>query len=193
MITDNQELSRVEGLCYGRRFLPGLRKFARNVERGYFKYNPLTAVPSALLHRRHGIRLHGGVTVNPSLKASLSRTPEGRKILELLKGEAPETYGAFLPGFMKVVKKVGKFTSPITSAIAKAVIPSSIVDALSKADPTAHSQLMDALSKSASVVIADVKKGEQHAVAAVKTNPIPKVAIVGAGALVAVLLLARRK
>lgn len=43
-----------------------------------------------------------------------------------------ERIGAFLPG----LKKVGKVTSGITGGIAKTFLPASMVDSLSKLDPT---------------------------------------------------------
>jgi hypothetical protein len=48
-----------------------------------------------------------------------------------------EELGAFLPGLMKGVKSVGKFTSGITTGLARAVgVPQSALDALSHIDPT---------------------------------------------------------
>jgi len=44
--------------------------------------------------------------------------------------------GAFLPGLGKFAKKVGKVTSPFTTAIAKSFLPSSLVDAAAGFDPT---------------------------------------------------------
>lgn len=43
-----------------------------------------------------------------------------------------ERIGAFLPG----LKKIGKATSKVTGGIAKAFLPSSLVDAAAKLDPT---------------------------------------------------------
>jgi hypothetical protein len=48
-----------------------------------------------------------------------------------------ERIGAFLPGLMKVVKKVGKVTSGVTTGIARTVgVPQSALNALAHLDPT---------------------------------------------------------
>jgi hypothetical protein len=56
--------------------------------------------------------------------------------------------GSFLPG----LKKVGKFTSKYTSAIAKAFIPAGIVNAASAFDPTKKKALANA-KKAASEIL----------------------------------------
>lgn len=92
---------------------------------------------------------------NPAtLQELLTRTEQGRAILAKLQGAEenyPELLGAFLPGLTKIIKKIGKFTSPITTKIGKLAaglvgIPASAIDSLAKADPTAHAALIQQLA-----------------------------------------------
>lgn len=84
------------------------------------------------------------------LFAALVRTPEGRRVLDYLQqpGAGPQM-GAWKI-FKKIggaIKKIGKITRPFTTALAKTFIPSSVVNALAKADPTAGNKLQSVMSK----------------------------------------------
>lgn len=134
-----------------------------------------------------------------TLKALLSRTPEGRTIIKqiTLSGNYEEFLGK---GFWKKVgkglKKVGKITSPITTRIAKVGagilgIPPGAIDALAKVDPTAKNSLLNKIMKSsagkkAAVV---VQKAETMAQKAGLGNIKPAYIIAGAGALAGVVVL----
>jgi hypothetical protein len=96
------------------------------------------------------------MTDTQALKTLLNRTAAGRAIankMQALAGEEGQTFGAFLPGLMKRVKKIGKFTSKVTGSVAKIAagiigIPPSAINALAKVDPTAHKSLLKTLEKS---------------------------------------------
>lgn len=95
----------------------------------------------------------------------------------------------------KAVKKVGKFTSPITGRIAKVAagligIPPGAIDSLAKVDPTAKNSLIRSLEKSkagqkAQAVVAQVQQAAPGALANIK----PVYVIAGAGALAAVVVI----
>lgn len=91
-----------------------------------------------------------------TLEMALSRTAEGREILRRLSDASghlmgdDEMMGKFLPGLMNALRSVGKVTSKITGAIAKAVLPDSLVDALAKIDPTTHTALLDKMADASS-------------------------------------------
>lgn len=136
----------------------------------------------------------------PTLKDLLSRTPQGKAILaQITRAEQvnPPLLGAFLPGLMKPLKKIGKITSGFTTALAKGAagmigIPPSAIDALAHLDPTAHSALLNQLAA----------KGKTAPIQPV-IAPKPKSKIftplnigIGAGAgalLVFVVIMAKRK
>jgi hypothetical protein len=136
---------------------------------------------------------------NASLNALLSRTPEGRQIIKqiTLSGNYDEFLGkGFWKKIGKAVKKVGKFTAPITTRIAKVAagiigIPPGAIDALAMVDPTAKNSLIrsianSAAGKKASVVI---KKADTLAKKAGLGNIKPAYIIAGAGALAGVVVL----
>lgn len=121
-------------------------------------------------------------------------------------GEDGNVYmGAFLPGLTKFFKKAGKaigsVVRPITTSIAKTILPSGVVDAIAKLDPTRKGNTMQAAAQAASTLISSAIKPQQvvkteaqiQQEAAIKTalNPM-MIAIVGAGAL-ALLVISRRK
>jgi hypothetical protein len=132
------------------------------------------------------------------LFASLMKTPEGRQVLELLQTPGP-TMGTWkiFKKIGKVIKQVGKITRPFTTALAKTFIPSGVVNALAKADPTSGAKLKNLLNK---VVPAAQQVYSQAMIPApaITTAPEPKkntlrnilivggvaVAIVGGGALI---------
>lgn len=107
-----------------------------------------------------------------------------------LHGDEPELLGAFLPGLMKPLKKVGKYTSGITTGIAKTFVPSGVVDLVAKFDPTKKNK--------AKVTQADVSKAltpQQQAQAPASFLPasispnVKKYAIYGAAGLAGLLAL----
>lgn len=141
---------------------------------------------------------------NQTLQQLLARTPQGRAILQKLQGverEAPEFMGAFLPGLKKVVKKIGKFTSPITTKIAKMAarvvgIPPSAIDSLARIDPTAANALKLQLSKTPTAqAVAPLLTPEQAPAGGFKIKPLHIGIAGGAAALiiVTILLLKKRK
>ncbi|MGB7569575.1 MAG: hypothetical protein WBM07_17055 [Chitinivibrionales bacterium] len=79
------------------------------------------------------------------LALQLSKTAAGREVIKQMQAQGV-LMGKFLPGLMKVVKNVGKITSPFTTALAKTFLPSGVVNALAKADPSAHAALLDKMS-----------------------------------------------
>lgn len=83
------------------------------------------------------------------LFALLNRTPEGRQVLSIL-STGPGPHMGTWKIFKKIgkgLKAVGKITRPFTTALAKTFLPSGVVNALAKVDPTAKNKLTDALSK----------------------------------------------
>lgn len=92
--------------------------------------------------------------------------------------------GAFLPG----LSKIGRYTSKVTGTLAKAFIPSSIVDAAAKFDPSRKKGL-DQAKKSA----ADLLKPTPAPM--VKKTPAfpltPKVIGIGAAVIGAFILISR--
>lgn len=136
---------------------------------------------------------------NPTLKRLLSRTPEGREIIKhiTLSGNYDEFLGkGFFKKIGKGFKKIGKFTSPITTRIAKVGagligIPPGAIDALAKVDPTAKKSLFSQIRKSSAGRKAAlvVQKSEQLAQRA-GIGPIkPVYVLAGAGALAGIVVL----
>lgn len=139
---------------------------------------------------------------NPALSSQLKKTAAGRAILATL----AENKNSPLMGkgkIKKFFKKVGKYTSKVTGSIAKVAagmvgIPPSAIDALAKADPTAHKSLVSKLlnSKAGARAAAVVSPGagtpgENTVNALSKIKPAYLVA--GAGALAAVVFLVSAK
>lgn len=135
------------------------------------------------------------------LRAALSRTAEGRKIIASLHlaGTSPELLGK---GFWKKVGKglstVGKYTGRVTGNIAKVAaglvgIPPSAIDALAKIDPTTHKKLISSVmntpagTQAAAIVAADQNKPGLF------QNIKPAYIVAGAAGLVAVVFLVSRK
>lgn len=80
------------------------------------------------------------------LFSALMKTPEGRQVLSYLQQTGPQM------GTWKIFKKiggalkaVGKITRPFTTALAKTFLPSGVVNALAKADPTTGQKLSQAM------------------------------------------------
>lgn len=61
-------------------------------------------------------------------------------------------------GFLKVLKKIGKFTAPITTGIAKTFLPAAVVNAAAKLDPTRKGKI--------------TPKAVQQAVATLQKDPL---------------------
>jgi hypothetical protein len=136
---------------------------------------------------------------NQTLKALLSRTPEGRDIIKhlTLSGNYDEFLGkGFFKKIGKAFKKVGKFTSPITTRIAKVGagilgIPPGAIDALAKADPTAKNSLVRSIANSAAGKKAEtvIKTAKVQAQKAGLGNIKPAYIYAGAGALAGIVVL----
>ena len=128
----------------------------------------------------------------------LKKTPEGRIIIaHLSKTKA----GGPLLG-KNWFQKIGKYTHNITGAIAKTAagmigIPPSAIDALSKADPTAHNSLVSSLmntaagKKAAAIIESGKGTAEKAETALSKINPLYIVA--GAGTIAAVIFFVAAK
>lgn len=135
---------------------------------------------------------------DPTLKKLLSRTPQGLAIMKqiTLSGNYEEFLGkGFFKKLGKGLKKIGKFTSPITGRIAKVAagligIPPGAIDALAKVDPSAKNSLIRSLAKSKAGKKAQavVSKAQQVAPGAL-SNIKPVYVIAGAGALAAVVVI----
>jgi len=194
----------------------GLKKIAKKAR----WFNPYTAAASVAYNKLHHKKAFAGdlsafnraellgadgfpinFKIDPSLKAALARTTEGQAILTHL---GDDELGKFLPGLMKVVKKVGTVTRGITTAIAKTVLPSSMVDALAKIDPTTHTKLLDkiadtagtvktAIKSAASTVAQDTAAVAKKEAAVVQKNPATSIMIAAAVAVAGVLFLTMRK
>jgi len=143
--------------------------------------------------------------MNTELEKSLSRTPEGRKILaQLMKakfsGDAELLGKGFFSKIGKGIKSVGKYTSKVTGAIAKTAagivgIPPSAIDALSRVDPTAHKNLISSLvnSKQGQQAAAALTTKPQSAASTIFKNINPLYIVGGMAAIGAVFLFAKRK
>lgn len=120
---------------------------------------------------------------------------------------AAKKKGKFLPGLTKAVKAIGKVTSPITTAAAKAFLPASVVDAAAKLDPTkkglvtpkavaAVQTLTTAAQEektSAFQKAVDAAKGPE-ADALMKTLKDPRfLAVAGAGAVILIIMFAKKR
>jgi hypothetical protein len=98
-------------------------KFRKGVSKaGRLSPQYLAAKKAAdILRRKHGKKIHGSDVLYIQGDGAV-----------YVYGD-DETMGAFLPG----LKKIGKFTSKITTGLARAVgIPQSVLNALSNVDPT---------------------------------------------------------
>lgn len=82
----------------------------------------------------------------------------------------PETMGKFLPGLTKVIKKIGKITSPITTKLAKTFLPSSIVDAAAKLDPTGKGNVVPQAVAAVKTLVA-AKQEEAPSLLPAQTTP----------------------
>lgn len=83
--------------------------------------------------------LYGDDLLGKAKKARKAAKPKGKR--------------KFLPGVSKAARTVGKFTSPITTAIAKGILPKSLVDAASRFDPTKGKVTPSAVSQAVSTAI----------------------------------------
>lgn len=128
------------------KFLPGLKKFAKKA----MKFTPQYLAYRGLKKAFPGKKKAAPPAAKPpqywkSKGIKKVFTGEDGAMEEILgaaicgdlSGEDIEYLGAFLPGLKKVVKKIGKVTSKITTAAARVVgIPQSAINALAKVDPT---------------------------------------------------------
>jgi hypothetical protein len=136
---------------------------------------------------------------DPTLKALLSRTPQGREIIKqiTLSGNYDEFLGkGFWKKIGKAAKTIGKITSPITTRIAKIGagligIPPGAIDALSKVDPTAKNSLIRSIANSAAGKKAKtvIQAAQVQAQKAGFGNIKPAYIIAGAGALAGIVVL----
>ena len=128
----------------------------------------------------------------PTLKDLLQRTPQGREILKHLAGAwqtRPELLGAFLPGLMKPLKKIGRVTSKITGGLAKIAagafgIPPSAINALAHIDPTTHAALMNKIADAKGIKLPTVPGGTLPQAPEETKKIKPLYIAIGAGALV---------
>jgi hypothetical protein len=117
----------------------GVGKFAKKAAKVYTApvrtALKLTTAPQRALvqkARRKKFKLLGtGATWNDVLMGASLTWEEAAAMHGI---DMTETMGATI--FSKIVKKIGKVTSPITTAIAKKFLPASVVNAAAKLDPT---------------------------------------------------------
>jgi hypothetical protein len=111
-----------------------------------------------------------------------------------------------LPGVAKAMRAIGKVTSPITTAAAKAFLPASLVDAAAKLDPTKKGRVtpkaVAALQSLATTAQAEkaaelekaLKSTSPEKDAFIKTITNPKViGIVAGGALILFIMAKKRR
>jgi hypothetical protein len=109
--------------------------------------------------------------------------------------------GSLLSWAKGAVKKIGKITSPITTAIAKKFLPDSVVNSMAKIDPTKGTPKMQAVVASVQSMLPQNAKSSsvptetQQTISAIgKTAMNPMVlAIAGAGVLAIILMSKRRR
>ena len=171
--------------------LSGVEILGTGMGKGFFK-KAFKYTPHMMLYKaaRSGIKSRGR-------KVSLfGSDPTWNDIimgLELL----GKKKGKFLPGLTKAVKTVGKFTSPITTAAAKTFLPSSVVNAAAKLDPTRKTVTPKDVAKAVDIAVkqdnpviltdTDAKKD-----ALIKTLTDPKVLGIAAGGIVLLILISQR-
>ena len=141
-----------------------------------------------------------------TLADALKRTPQGRLIFARLhKGlHGPELLGAKKKK-KNIFQKIGKYTHKVTGSIAKVAaglvgIPPGAIDALAKADPTAHKSLVSNLVNSAAGKKAENIIQSQQANAAnpapgsgILANIKPAYIVAGAAGLVAIVFITTSK
>ena len=167
------------------KFLPGLKKGAGKVWKTARWMNPVTAVSSVAWNKLHKRRAFAGA---------------GPTWDDVLMGK-----GKFLPGLSKAMKKIGKITSPITTAAAKAFLPASLVNAAAKLDPTkrglvtpkaiaaVQSLTASAQAEKAAELETALKPGSIEKDALMKTLTNPKVLAIVAGGAVVLFVMSKRK
>jgi hypothetical protein len=134
--------------------------------------------------------IHGEDAVNAHLAARrvFKGSPEHIHHIRRLYGD-DETLGAFLPG----LKKIGKFTSGITTGLVRTIgIPQSALDLFSKLDPTAKKKASG--SDIANAALVAVQKPVPQKVAVVVPKKamgmsMKKVAIIGGASVGGVVVL----
>lgn len=100
-----------------------------------------------------------------------------------------ERLAAFLPGLKKAVKKVGKVTSGFTTGIAKAFVPSGVVNALAKFDPTTKGGIKPGVSSLIQTTKPATIKAVVPVPASAASFDMKKIAIIGGSAAAALLVL----
>jgi hypothetical protein len=119
--------------------------------------------------------------------AKYMRKVHAAKYMRKVHVAGDERIGAFLPGLTKAIKKVGKFTSPITTGIAKTFIPAGIVDAAAHLDPTRKSSSVAKAFQSVALVPAN--KTAVTVPASVLGIDTKKLAIIGGAGIGSLILL----
>jgi hypothetical protein len=156
-------------------------------------FNPVTAVSSIAYNKAKGRKAFAGEEI-------LGFNPTWNDVLS----GAAKKKGKFLPGLTKVVKKIGKVTSPITTAAARAFLPASVVNAAAKLDPTKRGLItpkavaaVQTLTTAAQVEKteafdkAEAKGPEGEAL--IKTLTNPKVLAVIAGGAVILFVMSKKR
>lgn len=179
-----EELSGVELLAlYGENetlgaFLPGLKKLGKKA----LHLTPQYQAMRAATHFKRKKRLHG-----EDDRLGFCHG-DGEEVFYIT-GE-DDRLGAFLPGLKKVVKKVGKVTSGFTTGIAKTFLPSGVVNAVAKLDPTTKG---GSVKGAVSTLIQTTKPATVKAVIPVSKDSagfdFKKIAIIGGSAAAALLLI----
>lgn len=174
-------------------FLPDLKKFAKKAA---------NRTPQALLFKKmRSLAQKRRTDKRPVVQKNLftQRTipvVSGKPSYYFGGGEDDLYMGAFLPGLMKVVRKIGKVTSPITTAIAKKIMPSSVVDALAKVDPSSKKLTSSAVIQAAQDSMkkpAAAPSVSPQVQAAIKTATDPKIIAIALGGVVALALLSKKR
>lgn len=127
-----------------------------------------------------------GFDFGHSFKKAVQMTPQAqlyKYARKKIHGD-DDRLGAFLPG----LKKVGKVTGGITGGIAKSFLPASMVDSLSKLDPTKKGTITQKVTEAKKASNVPAKKVEVVPKKALKIDT-KKVLIIGGSGLGAIILL----
>lgn len=152
-------------------------------------FNPYTAVASVAYNKARGRRAFAGA---------------GPTWDDVLMGAAKKKK-KFLPGAAKALKAIGKVTSPITTAAAKAFLPASLVNAAAKLDPTkrglvtpkavaaVQSLTASAQAEKTAELEKALKPGAMETQALLKTLTNPKVLAIIAGGAVVLFVMSKKR
>ncbi len=120
------------------------------------------------------------------------------------KKAAPKKKAQFLPGLKKAVKKVGKFTAPITTAVARTILPESVIKAAAAIDPTKRKVTPAAVQTATTTLVQEraaelekqaettEKSDKLEALKKTLTNPA-FITAAGLGAVLLIMTFSRRK